>query len=84
MLYEKKEVYIHDQSKEEDINGPLIESNKIGGRLQLIKNVCSLKTLTLPLSFIKTNFKHSRNMEFLFATYHMAMNHLSQMIGHSL
>lgn len=37
VLYEKKEVYIHEQSKEE-INGPLIESEKIGGRLQIIKN----------------------------------------------
>lgn len=40
IIYEKKEVFIHDQSKqaEEAENGPLIESNKIGGRLQICKN----------------------------------------------
>ena len=41
VLYEKKEIYIHEQPKEE-INGPLIESEKIGGRIQIVKNVCKI------------------------------------------
>lgn len=39
MLYEKKEVYIHEQTSEDDAKGLLVEANKIGGRLQIIKNV---------------------------------------------
>jgi hypothetical protein len=38
-LYEKKEVYIHEAPKDETANGLLVESNKVGGRLQIIKNV---------------------------------------------
>ncbi|CAF0712965.1 unnamed protein product [Brachionus calyciflorus] len=38
LLFEKKEIYIHEQPKEELINGPLIEPEKIGGRLQILKN----------------------------------------------
>ena len=47
IIYEKKEVFIHDQSKqaEEAENGPLIESNKIGGRLQICKNVSLIKNM---------------------------------------
>jgi hypothetical protein len=37
-LYEKKEIYIHEQAKEE-INGPLVEAEKTGGKLQILKNV---------------------------------------------
>lgn len=37
VLYEKKEIFIHEQPKEE-VNGPLIEAEKIGGRLQILKN----------------------------------------------
>jgi hypothetical protein len=37
-LYEKKEIYIHEK-QEEEINGLLVEPNKIGGRLQIVKLV---------------------------------------------
>lgn len=37
ILYEKREVYIYEHPKE-TINGPLIEPEKIGGRLQILKN----------------------------------------------
>jgi len=37
ILYEKKEVFIHEEPKEET-NGLLVETNKTGGRLQIFKN----------------------------------------------
>lgn len=37
VLYEKKEVFIHEQPNEE-INAPLIEAEKTGGKLQIFKN----------------------------------------------
>ena len=38
ILYEKKEIYIHEPSNQEE-NALLIEANKVGGRLQIVKNV---------------------------------------------
>jgi hypothetical protein len=38
ILYEAKDVYIHEPKFEEE-NDRLIESKKVGGRLQLVKNV---------------------------------------------
>ncbi len=40
-MYEKKEVYIHEPLKQDD-NSYLVETNKIGGRLQICKNVCNI------------------------------------------
>ena len=47
ILFEKKEVYIIEAPKE-DTNGVLIESNKIGGRLQIFKNKYSTFVRFLP------------------------------------
>ena len=44
ILYEKKEIYIHESTQgEEDINALLVEPNKIGGRLQIVKIVNFIK-----------------------------------------
>ena len=40
ILFEKKEVYIHEPPKDE-VNGSLMDANKIGGQLQILKNVSS-------------------------------------------
>ena len=37
-MFEKKEIYIHEPPKDE-VNGSLMDANKIGGRLQILKNV---------------------------------------------
>ena len=37
-MFEKKEVYIHEPPKDE-VNGSLMDANKIGGQLQILKNV---------------------------------------------
>ena len=36
--FEKKEIYIHEPPKDE-VNGSLADANKVGGRLQIFKNV---------------------------------------------